>query len=150
MIRKLKELLLTYNGRIDKNTFMITTMILSFLSYFIYSANDLTDIVVQYIMKNYLSVAQLNMMYDLYGLEIKNNVNYYKAIIPLCTFLIFSYFNTVLIIKRCHDRGRSAWFCLYMIIPIVGLWPLYELFFLNGVKEKNKYGKNPLDKKSTF
>jgi uncharacterized membrane protein YhaH (DUF805 family) len=149
-MKKLKILLLDYHGRVDKNTYIITTLILSIISFLINSCFDLTDIIIQFIMKNYLDAGQLNMIYDLYGLEIESNVNYAIAIVPILIFFIFSYFYTVLLIKRCHDRGRSAWFCLYLMIPIIGLWPLYELFILNGVKQKNKYGKNPLDKKSTF
>jgi len=150
MIRKLKTLLFTFNGRISKNNFIVTSLILSFISMIIYSANDLSEIMIQYIMKNLLSVNEIVMLYELYGLEIKNNVDYSLALIPFFTFLIFIYFNTILMIKRCHDRGRSGWFCLYMLIPIVGIWPLYELYCLNGVKDKNRYGKNPLYKKSTL
>jgi uncharacterized membrane protein YhaH (DUF805 family) len=34
-------------------------------------------------------------------------------------------------VKRCHDRGRSGWFLLVKLIPIVGaLWVLVDLGFL--------------------
>ena len=43
--------------------------------------------------------------------------------------------------KRCHDRGRSGWFQLIGLIPIIGgLWLLVELGFLRGEDGANTYG----------
>ena len=43
--------------------------------------------------------------------------------------------------KRCHDRGRSGWFQLIALIPIIGgIWLLVELGFLRGVDGPNEYG----------
>jgi len=49
-------------------------------------------------------------------------------------------------IKRCHDRGRSGWFILVCLIPIVGsIWLLVELGFLRGTIGANRFGPDPLD-----
>ena len=46
--------------------------------------------------------------------------------------------------KRCHDRGRSAWFILINLIPIVGgIWFLVELGFLRGTVGDNRFGTDP-------
>ena len=43
--------------------------------------------------------------------------------------------------KRCHDRGRSGWFQLIVLIPIIGgIWLLVELGFLRGIDGPNEYG----------
>lgn len=43
--------------------------------------------------------------------------------------------------KRCHDRGRSGWFQLIGLIPVVGgIWLLVEQGFLPGVDQTNEYG----------
>lgn len=43
--------------------------------------------------------------------------------------------------KRCHDRGRSGWFQLLLLIPVLGwIWLLVELGFLPGTAESNRYG----------
>lgn len=47
-------------------------------------------------------------------------------------------------VKRCHDRGRSGWFLLVMLIPLVNLWPSIELGFLRGTLGPNQYGSDPL------
>lgn len=42
--------------------------------------------------------------------------------------------------KRCHDRGRSAWFLLVLLVPVVGpLWAMIELGFLPARQEGNAY-----------
>lgn len=48
-------------------------------------------------------------------------------------------------IKRCHDRGKSGWWCLLLIIPVVGgLWALIDLGILKGTDGPNEYGPDPL------
>ncbi len=47
-------------------------------------------------------------------------------------------------VKRCHDRGRSGWFLLVLLIPLVNIWPAVELGFLRGTVGPNEYGPDPL------
>jgi uncharacterized membrane protein YhaH (DUF805 family) len=44
-------------------------------------------------------------------------------------------------IKRAHDLGRTGWFTLVLIIPIVGIWPLVEFIFFRGTDGSNRYGE---------
>jgi len=46
-------------------------------------------------------------------------------------------------VKRLHDRGRSGWFMLIALIPLVGFWLLIEVGFLSGEPGQNHYG-NPV------
>jgi uncharacterized membrane protein YhaH (DUF805 family) len=47
--------------------------------------------------------------------------------------------------KRWHDRGKSGWWSLIMLVPIVGfLWILIELGMLRGIEGANQYGPDPL------
>ncbi len=42
--------------------------------------------------------------------------------------------------KRCHDRGRSAWFLLAQLIPVAGpIWVVVELGFLPAQEDGNPY-----------
>ena len=48
-------------------------------------------------------------------------------------------------IKRWHDRGKSGWWVLIGLIPIIGFfWVLIECGFLPGDEGPNEYGPDPL------
>ena len=48
-------------------------------------------------------------------------------------------------IKRWHDRGKSGWWVLIALIPLIGpFWALIETGFLKGDDGPNEYGPNPL------
>jgi len=47
--------------------------------------------------------------------------------------------------KRWHDRGKSGWWSLIMLIPIIGpIWLLVECGILEGNRGANQYGPDPL------
>lgn len=47
--------------------------------------------------------------------------------------------------KRYHDRGKSAWWILICLIPIVGgIWQFIELGLLRGDDGTNDYGPDPV------
>lgn len=45
--------------------------------------------------------------------------------------------------RRMHDIGKSAWFLLWGIIPIIGQIILALKLAQDGDAGKNEYGKNP-------
>ena len=50
-------------------------------------------------------------------------------------------------VKRLHDRGRSGWFLLIFLIPVLGpIWLLIEIWFLPGDQDTNRFGDSPQDK----
>ncbi len=46
-------------------------------------------------------------------------------------------------VRRLHDVGKSGWFLLIVLIPIIGSIWLLVLLVTDGDAEKNKYGDNP-------
>ena len=46
--------------------------------------------------------------------------------------------------KRWHDRDKSGWWSLIVLVPYIGaLWALVELGFLAGTSGPNRYGPQP-------
>jgi uncharacterized membrane protein YhaH (DUF805 family) len=55
------------------------------------------------------------------------------------------YFSLAIYAKRWHDRGKSGWWSLIILIPIVGaIWILVELGCMRGTDGPNQYGPDPL------
>jgi uncharacterized membrane protein YhaH (DUF805 family) len=47
-------------------------------------------------------------------------------------------------IKRWHDRDKSGWWMLIVLVPIIGsIWLLIELGFLAGTPGANRFGPPP-------
>ena len=66
--------------------------------------------------------------------------------IPLVILtLVFLWPTLALYAKRWHDRGKSGWWTLIMLVPLVGpIWLLVECGFLRGTEGPNQYGPDPL------
>ena len=47
------------------------------------------------------------------------------------------------IVKRLHDTDQPGTYCLFVLIPAVGLITLLFLFFARGTPDTNKYGPPP-------
>lgn len=59
--------------------------------------------------------------------------------------LVYLYPMVAIYVKRCHDRGKSGWWCLLLLVPLVGaLWALIDLGILKGTDGPNDYGPDPL------
>ncbi len=60
----------------------------------------------------------------------------------LAVLLIYTQF--AVMAKRCHDRGKSGWMSLIVLIPLVGgIWALVDLGILAGQDGPNEYGPDP-------
>jgi uncharacterized membrane protein YhaH (DUF805 family) len=59
--------------------------------------------------------------------------------------LLFLYPALAVYTKRWHDRGKSGWWTLILLIPFIGfIWFLVECGFLRGTEGPNQYGNDPL------
>ena len=55
------------------------------------------------------------------------------------------YFAIALYAKRWHDRDKSGWWTLILLVPVIGaIWMLVECGFLRGTDGDNQYGPDPL------
>lgn len=61
----------------------------------------------------------------------------YAILEPATAAIIFGVYllaalwpSIVIYVKRAHDRGRSGWFVLLLVVPLVNIWVMIELLFL--------------------
>lgn len=70
-----------------------------------------------------------------------------EGISLLITFILFTVIvllvNLAINAKRWHDLGRSGYFSLLSIVPILDLFIFIYLVFKKGDPKKNKYGLPP-------
>ena len=48
-----------------------------------------------------------------------------------------------LVVRRLHDLGKSGWFYLIILIPLIGALVLLVFFCFEGQKQENKWGPDP-------
>jgi len=66
-------------------------------------------------------------------------------ILALVLYVAVVWASLAISIKRWHDRGKSGWWVLISLIPLVGpIWALVETGFLPGTDGPNQYGTDPL------
>ncbi|EMJ3465381.1 DUF805 domain-containing protein [Vibrio harveyi] len=53
-------------------------------------------------------------------------------------------------VRRLHDIGRTGWWVLIGLIPLIGLIVLIVFAATDGNKGSNEYGANPKDLADTF
>lgn len=59
--------------------------------------------------------------------------------------LVSIYLGLALYAKRWHDRDKSGWWSLILLVPFVGvIWWLIECGILEGTRGPNRYGPDPL------
>lgn len=47
-------------------------------------------------------------------------------------------------VKRWHDRGKSGWWMLIALVPLIGgIWAFVEAGCLRGTEGPNEYGADP-------
>lgn len=85
------------------------------------------------------------LKYFIPALIINLALNWLVPVIGFVVALVLAWVGLATGAKRLHDRGKSGWFQLILIIPIVGLiWWLIDMGCLRGTNGSNRYGADPL------
>jgi uncharacterized membrane protein YhaH (DUF805 family) len=71
------------------------------------------------------------------------NFRYVASPIEELPILFFALLCVPLQIKRWHDCGRSAWWVLLWLVPIISLLQLIGLCFVPGTDGENEWGPDP-------
>lgn len=127
-------LLIGYSGRIGRTTY--------WLSYFALGAVQMLAIwgVLQL---SHGTLAELAHYRDAAAMPLEALQSFgMHVMLPVCIVgLIFLWPQYAIATKRWHDRGKSGWWSLIVLVPVIGgLWALVELGFLPGEEGVNAYG----------
>ncbi|MDB5488714.1 MAG: yhaH [Reyranella sp.] len=60
-------------------------------------------------------------------------------------FIPMFWISLAVTVKRCHDRDKSGWWMLIMLVPLIGgIWFIIDVGFLPGTPGPNRFGPDPL------
>jgi uncharacterized membrane protein YhaH (DUF805 family) len=66
-------------------------------------------------------------------------------IVWLLAALAIAYMSLAVFAKRWHDRDKSGWWSLILLVPVIGsIWALVECGCLPGTEGPNRSGPDPL------
>ena len=117
----MKELLLSYEGRIGRKSYWMGTLLLGVIAFVLIFA--------------------CIMLLGIFGALEGND-----GLIRLLS-LPFFYPAFALMAKRCHDHDKSGWWSLVSLIPLVGsLAALVWFGCMRGTVGANRYGEDPVAK----
>jgi len=81
----------------------------------------------------------------LVGVNIVASLVFGQGFLAAVAGLALLYPSVCVSVKRWHDRGKSGWWVLIGLIPVIGwIWTLVECGFLPGTSGGNEYGQDPL------
>ncbi len=129
----MKELLLTYNGRINRSKIWMAIL------YYIGAA------VVAFVLFKVLSLVVPGEI-DEDGSFHVEGLKALPYIVLGIAYVAFNIWSGICVgIKRYHDRDKSGWWLLIQLVPIVGpIWYFVEAFCLRGTVGPNRFGPDPI------
>ena len=120
----LKQVLFSFSGRINRTTYWVYTLVLTFLLI-------IALICVGIFFNTILDGGSSNLLAGLF-------------VAPIFIFVCYIYL--AIHVKRFHDTNCSGWNCLWGFIPILGeIYILVVCGCRKGTEGKNKYGPEALN-----
>jgi len=83
----------------------------------------------------------LNLIDALLGLQLAEGVGILGTLFAIASI----YFALAIYAKRWHDRDKSGWWSLIVLVPFIGaIWLIVECGILEGTRGPNRFGPDPL------
>lgn len=83
----------------------------------------------------------LNLVDMLLGLQLAEGVGILGTLFAIASI----YFALAIYTKRWHDRDKSGWWSLILLVPVIGvIWLIVECGILEGTRGPNRFGPDPL------
>ena len=129
-----KNLYTSYEGRINRQPFWLGLLALIIVQW-----------IVIFIVSMLLGVSMMGGIDPNMAPDVAASMAM-KAMIPIwIVSLLFLYPVLAVYTKRWHDRDKSGWWSLIILVPIIGaIWFLVECGFLRGTEGPNRFGNDPL------
>lgn len=95
-------------------------------------------------------------MFMLFNYLVMIAISLMEILLPFLAFLRLIYGLAVIIpdlsvtIRRLHDTGKTGWYYLVLLIPIVGFFWLLILLCTDSDLDNNQYGPNPKNKAMSY
>jgi uncharacterized membrane protein YhaH (DUF805 family) len=129
-----KYLLTSFEGRISRQPFWLSILALIIVQW-----------IVMIILSMVLGISMMGGMDPNMNPEAAASAEMTGMMPLIIISLIFVYPALAIYAKRWHDRGKSGWWTLIGLVPVIGgIWLLVELGFLRGTEGPNQYGNDPL------
>jgi uncharacterized membrane protein YhaH (DUF805 family) len=120
-------LLLSFEGRINRAKFWLCVLLL------------MAVYLVAYVV---IGVAFGGVNYDANGIPQVSGTAWALVVV---LWLAGLYMSLAIYAKRWHDRDKSGWWTLIVLVPIIGsIWLLVECGCLPGTEGPNRFGPDPL------
>lgn len=83
----------------------------------------------------------LNVVDALLGLRLAEGVGILGTLFAIASI----FFALAIYAKRWHDRDKSGWWSLIILVPVIGaIWLIVECGILEGTRGPNRFGPDPL------
>lgn len=115
--------MISFKGRLNRKAFLIQSVIVGLIQF-------LNVIVISFVQKSLASTADTSLA--LLSLPI--------SLISIAISICVVIFSISISIKRWHDIGKSGWWTLTTIIPIVNILVWFYLIFKKGDIGSNQFG----------
>ena len=84
----------------------------------------------------------MNIIFFILAYVISTQISFVLIPIFIIISLIFLFPTLTIMVRRLHDTGRSGWFLLLLLIPIIG-WIILTIWFCQDSDYQNEYGPSP-------
>lgn len=72
------------------------------------------------------------------GMSISSPLAFLGIVLGIIFTLVCVWVNLAVSVRRCHDRNKSGWWCLLLLLPYIGsIWCIIELGCLKGKENSN-------------
>lgn len=124
-------LLFSFEGRINRAKWWLGNIILMVIEWIVF------------VLIQYATIGTLIMEPSPDGALPPGFTSY--VVLTVIALLVFLWPSLALATKRWHDRDKSGWWTLIVLIPVAGgIWFLIECGILRGTMGPNRFGPDPL------